>query len=292
MRDGRKWKAVPFIIFANGIEGSCDYSGLPPSVTILPLMCNRHPAAALAEINNLVSVYHESVLKEYERLGIMVRLDHGHVQIGPALRKNASTLEGSYYRAEADRRSHRGWVTVKRDREGLRHDVEMFQALLEQRATETEMHRFLEQHPALLMEAMLGIPLSHKPVFTRPRRMTPDYLLSPILGPVNGAAVGLLELKGPGEPILAGPRLHRGLAAKIHHAIDQVRDYSRYLQDPANHPEIVRSIGHAPNRSKLAVLIGRTPRNCIDRENFALRKSQIDVEIVTYDDVLEIQADQ
>ena len=66
----------------------------------------------------------------------------------------------------ADRRSNRGWVTVKRDDQGLRHDVDIFQYLLDTNAGETEMHRFFEQHPAFLMEALLGMPLSpHRPVF-------------------------------------------------------------------------------------------------------------------------------
>lgn len=293
MHDGRKWKAVPFIIFGNGAELDYDYSHLQPRVRLLSPHCNRYPLAALAEIQRCVSEHHDLILKDYERFGLLVRFEHGHIQIGPALKKKDATAESAYYWAGADKRSHRNWVTVKRDREGLSYDVDMFQALLEKKATETEMHRFLEQHPAFLMEAMFGVPLSHKPVFSKPKRATPDYVLSPILGPSNQSAIELLELKGPSEPLLSGPRLHRGFTRKLHQAIDQVRDYDDYLRDPENHISILRSLGHVPTaRSKLAVLIGRNPRGGAERDSFAARKAQVDVRIVTYDEILEIQTNR
>ena len=61
-----------------------------------------------------------------------------------------SWIESDYYYAPADRRTHTGWVTVKRDGDGLRHDVEFFQYLIDTGATETKMHNFFEEHPAFL----------------------------------------------------------------------------------------------------------------------------------------------
>jgi hypothetical protein len=221
----------------------------------------------------------------------MVRSVNGHVQICPAFKKKDSAAESVYYYSSADKRSKRSWVTVKRDREGLKHDVEMFHCLMDQQRSEREMHRFLEEHPAFLMEAFLGVPVSHRPRFVQPNGDTPDYSILPIIGKIDSSAIGLLELKGPGEEILKGKH-HRGFAAKVRDAVDQVRDYEKYLQDPANAVAILREFGYVPNASNLAVLIGREPRTAADQEIFLRRTEELHVRVVTYDEILKVQADQ
>ena len=166
MRDGRKWKTVPVIIFANGAAPY--FSEIPNGVHVLPPICNNHPFLALRQMRQHVDDYYDRILADYRSLGMLVRFQNGHVQIGPALRRRHPTRESSYYYGAGDRRSNRDWVTFKRDHEGLAYDVEVFQNLLERNATETQMHKFFEQHPAFLMDAMLGVPLSHRPVFSNP----------------------------------------------------------------------------------------------------------------------------
>jgi len=168
-------------------------------------------------------------------------------------------------------------VTLKRDREGLSADVEMFRYMLERNASEREMHKFFKEHPAILMEATERIPLSHRPSFMNPKGYTPDYALSPLLGPIGtDSSIGLMELKGPGEKLLT-KGLHAGFASKVHRAVDQVRDYDRYLIDPSNREVIKRSLGYIPNRSNLAVLIGREPRRGAEIERLNQRRAEIDV---------------
>ena len=137
----------------------------------------------------------------------------------------------------------------------------------------------------------MGIPISHTPNFVNPKGYKPDFALSPILGPQEDELIELLELKRFGEKTLT-KGLHRGFSAKVHSAINQVRDYERYLRDPANIQSILRAFGYIPEKSKLAVLIGRVPRNAADQEVFFQRQSEIDVRIVTYDEILETQANQ
>jgi len=74
---------------------------------------------------------------------------------------------------------------------------------------------------------------------------------------------------------LAG-RLHRGLASKVHGAVDQVRDYDRYVRDPASAEAILASFGYLPDDSRLAILFGRMPQGS-DLEVFVRRKSEISV---------------
>jgi hypothetical protein len=254
MQDGRKWKSIPFIIFSSRASSAAsrrlNASILPPS----------DPAGAVSAVARVVDKYHESVLADYEALGILVRVEKGRVQIGTALHLKAEGAESEYYHAPGDRRTHTSWVTVKRDNEGLRADVELFQILLERKASETEMHQFFEEHPAILMQARMGIPISHAPQFANPKANTPDFAFSPILGPWDGKAVELLELKGPAGRLLRKPP-HPGFAADVTRAVDQVRDYGRYLADPSNLQAVLKGLGYVPDDSKLGVLIGREPRS-------------------------------
>jgi len=222
---------------------------------------------------------------------ILVRFERGHAQIGPALRKTRPNVESDYYYASADRRKNTRWLTVMRDNQGLRVDVEIFQELLERNATETQMQHFFEEHPAFLMQARLGIPIAH-PRYDEPKRWSPDFALSPILGPLDNAAIELLELKGPAERLLNRERIHRGFSTKVHKAVDQVRDYGRFMSHPQNLMRMVEQFGYLPTCSKLAVLIGRDPDGESAKETARQRQTELDVKVITYDELLQTQANQ
>jgi hypothetical protein len=288
MRDGRKWKSIPFIIFSDRADSANSAARRRSNVSILP---TNDPTQAMSAIARVVDKYQERVLADYEALGILVRVERGRVQIGTALHLKAEGAESEYYHAPGDRRTHTGWVTVKRDNEGLRADVELFQILLEQKASETEMHRFFEEHPAILMQARMGIPISHAPQFANPKAHTPDFALSPILGPWDGKAVELLELKGPAGRLLRKPP-HPGFAADVTRAVDQVRDYGRNLADPSNLKAVLKGLGYVPDNSNLGVLIGREPRSEEERGILAQRRSELNVKVVTYDEILATQESQ
>ena len=142
-----------------------------------------------------------------------------------------------------------------RDEQGLRNDVRCFRQLIQSKtSTEREMHKFFEEHPAFIMQARLGVPISHKPVLMLPKGRPADFSISPILGPMNDE-LELLELKGPSEKFLTRGS-HGGFSAKVKSAVDQVRDYDRALSNSLNRDAILRALGYVPARPKLAVLIG------------------------------------
>jgi hypothetical protein len=284
MRDGRKWKKIPFAIFTTSSTSATWLAQRRSQhASVFPV---TYPAAALHKVQTLVDEYHDRVLNDYHHLGMLVRFEKGRAQISPALR--LKNKESDFYYAPGDRRNHKGWVTVKRDREGLRADVELFTMLLERGAGEREMHKFFEEHPAVLMEAWLGIPISHRPQFDLPKGDTADYSFSSILGPWKDKAVDLLEMKGPSERTLRkGP--HPGFTAQVTKAVDQVRDYDRYLRDPTNIAAVLKGLGYWPDDSKLAVLIGRSPKSDAQREVWTQRQSDLDVKVVTYDEILAKQ---
>jgi hypothetical protein len=104
-------------------------------------------------------------------------------------------------------------------------------------------------------------------------------------------SVELLEFKAPSEKTLTHG-FHPGFTAKVHRAIDQVRDYGRYLSDQTNVQAVLQALGYLPDNSKLAVLIGRSPKNEADKEVWTQRQSELNVKVVTYDEILETRANQ
>jgi hypothetical protein len=64
--------------------------------------------------------------------------------------------------------------------------------LIDKNVSEPQLHAFFEQHPAFLMEARMGIPISHTPNFVNPKGYKPDFALSPILGTQEDEIIELL----------------------------------------------------------------------------------------------------
>ncbi len=290
MRDGRKWKSIPFVL----VSEQPFYFGYPEEITRLAVTLIKpspYPVEILLKVRDAIDDYIKRVLEDYRNMGLLVRFEKGRAQIGPALKKRDPELESSYYYAPADRRNNRGWVTVMRDNEGLRADVELFQQLLDMNATERQMQRFFEEHPFFLMQARLGIQIPHPSYATR--RWSPDFAFTSILGPRDINDVELLEMKGPAEKLLNRHKNHPGFTSILHNAIDQVRDYGRYISHPENHEKIMKQLGYIPTQSRLAVLIGRDYQDAERLEVLERRHSEVpDIDVITYDNILETQADQ
>lgn len=290
MRDGRKWKSIPFIL----ISEQPYYFSYPEEISRLNVTIvnpSFYPQETLLKVADAVDEYIKRVLEDYLDMGLLVRFENGRAQIGPALKKKDPEMESAYYYAPADRRNNRRWVTVMRDQEGLRADVELFQRLLDMNASETQMQNFFEEHPFFLMHARSGIQIPHPRYATR--RWSPDFAFASILGASAVKDIDLLEIKGPAERLLNYHKNHPGFTCILHRAIDQVRDYGRYIAYPENREKIVKQFGYVPAESRLAVLIGRDYQEGERVEVLERRRVEMpDIEIITYDKILETQADQ
>jgi hypothetical protein len=228
-------------------------------------------------------------MEEYERVGFLVIADHGLYRVRRAFQKRRLDESEFYYGGKDKRRFH-GYVTIGRESEGIDYEALLFERLLNDPKTgERQVHNFLEQHPDLLAEAMMGVPISHQPHFPT-NKQTPDFAVSPVLPRDSGDWVKLLELKGPDAKILDNRRhLHRGLAHAVHCAIAQVNDYNETIHDPLNLKSVEKALGYVPGYSERAVLIGRNP-SAQDVELWDKRRAeQPSVRIVTYDELLQEQ---
>jgi hypothetical protein len=293
MRDGRKWKMIPFVIIGEKgtyFESVSDLKAKHASV-IRP---NPYTDNLLSAIQSKVDDYHQRLFEEYGYRGMMVRVVKGRTQISPAMQPKKKHKESEYYYVPADRRKHarNKWLTVMRDREGIGADVALLEELLNTNANEQAMQRFFEEHPALLMQARLGIPVAH-PTFTTPRRYSPDFAMTPILGAAQGDSAEFLELKGPDAPLLNNIKRHQGLSSALKNAMDQVRDYGRYLSNPENAVSLIKKLGYLPTSPRLAVLIGRDLKDAAQEEVLKRRETEaVNVKIITYDEIMEGQSKQ
>ena len=52
------------------------------------------------------------------------------------------------------------------------------------------------------------------------------------------------------------------------------------------------ALRYLPNATNLAVLIGREPRDDASKEAAELRRSELNVKVITYDEILQTQAKQ
>jgi hypothetical protein len=290
MRDGRKWRSIPFIVISD-----LDYQFTYPSeinrLGITIIRPTTQTSDTVRNINDAVNDYIEKVLDDYQDLGMLITFEKGRAKIGPALKKKDPEMESSYYYAPADMRDNKRLMTVMRDSEGLRADVELFQQLLDMDAGERAMQRFFEDNPFFLTQARMGVQIAH-PSY-KINRWSPDFAFTSILGFTDVKDIELLEMKGPEEKLLNTHKHHPGFTSKLSSAIDQIRDYGHYLKHPTNEQTILKQLGYIPTQSKLAVLIGKSVDKDEYQEKLRYRQSFVpDVEIITYDKILETQAAQ
>lgn len=290
MRDGRKWKSIPFCI----ISEQPFYFVYPDEISRLSVTLIRpspYPAQLLSAVKEAVDDYIKKVLEDYRDLGMLITFEKGRARLGPALKKKDPEMESAYYYAPADRRNNKRYMTVMRDSDGLRADVEMFQQLLDMKVGERAMQRFFEDNPFFLTQARLGIQIPHPSYATK--RWSPDFAFTSILGPTDVNGIELLELKGPEEKLLNKHKNHPDFTAKLSNAITQVRDYGEFLRHPENERKLLEQLGYIPTQSKLAVLIGRDVDRDDYQETMARRRRYVpDVEIITYDKILQTHAAQ
>jgi hypothetical protein len=296
MRDGRKWKRIPHIVLTKHGRWWEAYDGLDVEyvIDVTERMLFQGFASPITwnRIEQIVNQFHRRAMAEYERVGFLVTVDRGLYRVRGAFRKKNSN-ESEFYFGGKDRRRFHGFVTIGREPDGVDYQAWLFEQLLnDPEAGEREFHRFFEEHSDFLAEAMMGVPISHRPYFPS-NKQTPDFAVSPVLPRDSGEWVKLLELKGPEASVLASNRyLHRGLAPALTQALAQVSDYEECLRDSLNLKNIEKALGYIPASAQRAVLIGRTP----PREDASLWKrrkaEQPSVRIITYDELLQDQRDR
>jgi hypothetical protein len=291
MPDGRKWKAVPTLVFSFSPGAAAEAAGASARVEVeeigdVPSFDVQHLAdAGAAHLKEAVRNYRRLVLDELDNLGFIVEYQAGRYRVGPALKPRAE-LSGQYYFGSADRRPET-FVTVDRDLLGVQTEVELFEALINRPdVSEAELQEFLEQNPHFLSVVAQCLP--HVRLEASSGLLIPDFILRPLVAMQRDSRWEILDLKKPQVLLLVGAGTRRRLSHEVMKSIRQLRDYGDYFADPRNASEVESKLGHRLRRPKLGVLIGRLQN--VEFEALETEQNRIpDVRIITYDEILETQ---
>ena len=153
---------------------------------------------------------------------------------------------------------------------------------------ELTLHEFLDRHPQFLYGFEYERHFSE--IYQRWLLEAPgkdqrlDFLLVPRKS-LPGVQPKILEIKKD-IPAILERKEHAGFVHKVCQAVNQVRDYKRLFQEEAHRQDLQRRTGVNISVPRLAVLIGRFPDR-LQIPVFLNRRSELlDVEIVTYDELI------
>lgn len=289
MPDGRKWKSVPFIILLRGESWRSPGSALNGERVFV--LQDFGPKATLEMVKAIVADYRRKLLDELDNLGLLVSYEGGRYQVGHVFSERLGH-EGRFYYAPADerRRAPNRLFTIDRDNYGVQREIEQLEALInDPETTEPQLQRFFEENPDFLPMQSLVSALPHVSLRTPAGRLlVPDFVLRPVVAArrCRDQNWEVLDLKRPQVKLLARTRDRARFSSDVNNALAQLRDYRDYFGDPANTDNVEAILGAKLRFPRLAVLIGRLPSG---EELAALNKQQqeIDVRVVTYDEVLE-----
>jgi hypothetical protein len=117
----------------------------------------------------------------------------------------------------------------------------------------------------------------------------PDFVMKPRTGASVGTNWEILDLKLPDDALMTAGSVHPALSAKLTRAVQQLRNYREYFsrRDNETRGELITRFGYQPLHPRVAVLIGSRQRaEGIER---AQGSAALDVEIITYDDIVEFE---
>jgi hypothetical protein len=149
---------------------------------------------------------------------------------------------------------------------------------------ENELQRFFEAHPTFFRM------WSHKDVYpqvylthTDDGDLIPDFIL---VDPEIQKSM-VLDLKLPTRKVVAGTKNRRRISAPVEEAKSQLLRYRDWFEDRQNRAKLKERFGMEIYRPRIGVVIGRRNQfeNEFERQRLASDNPQI--EIVTYDDIVE-----
>jgi hypothetical protein len=161
--------------------------------------------------------------------------------------------------------------------------LELEELLNNSKAAELEYQRFFEKHPEFLMTdehvaVRPGVTLTAGDRYG----LRPDFFLQRRDVPFWDIA----ELKLPTAKLVQGRPARRGWAAAVHSAVDQLREYRRFFEDPALARQIRERHGLEVYYPRLTLIVGRDAAFGSYKERQRLVPPE--ARILTYDDLLRL----
>lgn len=168
----------------------------------------------------------------------------------------------------------------------LRTEADAFEELINRsRVKELEIQKFLDSHPSFLRG--LGYQNVYSQVVLAREdgsSLRPDYILEP----VAGDWCDVVDIKLPYVRTTVGRSDRRALAAAVHEAAAQLREYRAYFEDPKHRRHVLERYGLRVYRPRMIVIIGRDVTELSDAELRRAMTAYEDLTIVTFDKLARV----
>lgn len=165
------------------------------------------------------------------------------------------------------------------------HIMELEDLINNQRTKESDLQSFFERNPNL-MRLWEYRDVYPEVYLTREEDgdLIPDFIL---VDPDLQKAM-IIDLKLPQQRIVVGTKNRRRLSAPVQEARSQLLRYRDWFEESHNRTNIKERFGMQIYRPRLGVIIGRGDEFVSEFERQQIVSDNKDIEIVTYDDVVEL----
>jgi len=234
-----------------------------------------------------VSEYRRNITKDLLDMGFSIRFDNGKYKLYRCY-ELPSGMESEYFLMS---KNLSGTLTrkilIQNDLKFSNFAVNFFEKLLNNpNSKEKDFHHFFNSFPDFLIG-------QHDVLYSEERleQESVDYradIITPTRGfEMNPEKWNLIELKKHSAKLLTSKRNHSNFTKSVFNGITQLKNYRDYFNNPKNFEKIKNRFGGIIPQPNMTLLIGTTP---FDRENFNYQKQMHpDIDIVTYDEILEFK---
>lgn len=167
----------------------------------------------------------------------------------------------------------------------FREELEELNWLINRTETsEYELQKFFEKYPKFLLGTEYR-ELHSQVIMTSESGDTliPDFIVER----VGSNYCDILDLKKPNAKLLVGPRNRRGFSKNLTIALNQLREYRNYFENPRNREAFHKKYGLLAYRPKIVVIIGRSRDFHCEIERMTILDEYKNIQVMTYDDILE-----
>ncbi len=155
---------------------------------------------------------------------------------------------------------------------------------------EKDFQLFFQRHPEFLLDGNYDSYWSETNLRSKESgdHIRPDFVLQPQMSRSIPWNWNVVDLKRHDVALLTSKRFHTDLSRYVVRVITQLRNYRDFFEDPRNADILKKKFGGVVPNPKLTAIIGRLPKSGRN-EYMKHRNRNPDVNIITYDEVLEVR---
>ena len=302
-RNAVKAKALPLLVIAKksdlGEVEKDKLAGLGWAAVYDP---ESATGSIIDAVRNIIYSWRTDLLHDLECAGYAVTIAPGGIlSVKPAFVK--ADVEGEILSPATTlaKLSSSGYLVLSSDYFRVASAYRQFAYLIENyriiaKAKKTKPEEVFQEFFANNQDMLFTHDVGHvwpKPRFHLPEDpsnwLEPDFVVKPSVIAQLGTKWRILDIKLPDVKLVGGKRFHPTFSSKLNKAIQQLADYRHYFGRPDAKATIEKILGFQPRNPRLAVLIGRKPTGDVASilDHVGNTMPQLNVDIITYDEVLE-----